>query len=191
MLPTVSLIAINLGYVVAGAITVEVVFNWPGLGTLTVEALKESRLHDPAGHLPGAQRLGGAGKPRRRHDLRPARSEGPIVTAPAATVDVAPLAPPAREASLLRRLVGRPDGLFGLAILVVFVDPGADPGAARRPAARPRSPRPAAGSNRPRSSSRWAPMRSAGASSTYRPRDAGLHGHRLPRHRRSPSSWVA
>ncbi len=39
MLPAVSLIAINLGYVVAGAITVEVVFNWPGLGTLTVEAL--------------------------------------------------------------------------------------------------------------------------------------------------------
>ncbi|HEX9550611.1 MAG TPA: ABC transporter permease [Candidatus Limnocylindrales bacterium] len=39
LLPTVSLIAINLGYVVAGAITVEVVFNWPGLGTLAVEAL--------------------------------------------------------------------------------------------------------------------------------------------------------
>jgi peptide/nickel transport system permease protein len=39
LLPTVSLIAINLGYIVAGAITLEVVFNWPGLGTLTVEAL--------------------------------------------------------------------------------------------------------------------------------------------------------
>jgi peptide/nickel transport system permease protein len=39
MLPTVSLIAINLGYLIAGAITVEVVFNWPGLGTLTVDAL--------------------------------------------------------------------------------------------------------------------------------------------------------
>ena len=39
MLPAVTLIAINLGYVVAGAITVEVVFNWPGLGTLTVDAL--------------------------------------------------------------------------------------------------------------------------------------------------------
>jgi peptide/nickel transport system permease protein len=39
LLPTVSLVAINLGYVVAGAITVEVVFNWPGLGTLTVAAL--------------------------------------------------------------------------------------------------------------------------------------------------------
>ena len=35
----VTLIAINLGYVVAGAITAEIVFNWPGLGTLTVQAL--------------------------------------------------------------------------------------------------------------------------------------------------------
>jgi peptide/nickel transport system permease protein len=40
LLPTVTLIAINLGYVIAGAITVEVVFNWPGLGTLAVEALE-------------------------------------------------------------------------------------------------------------------------------------------------------
>jgi peptide/nickel transport system permease protein len=40
MLPAVTLIAINLGYVIAGAITVEVVFNWPGLGTLTVDALE-------------------------------------------------------------------------------------------------------------------------------------------------------
>jgi peptide/nickel transport system permease protein len=39
MLPPVSLIAINLGYLIAGAITAEVVFNWPGLGTLTVDAL--------------------------------------------------------------------------------------------------------------------------------------------------------
>jgi peptide/nickel transport system permease protein len=40
MLPTITLIAINLGYVIAGAITLEVVFNWPGLGTLSVEALE-------------------------------------------------------------------------------------------------------------------------------------------------------
>ena len=37
--PAVTLIAINLGYVVGGAITAEIVFNWPGLGTLTVDAL--------------------------------------------------------------------------------------------------------------------------------------------------------
>ena len=35
----VTLIAINLGYVIAGAITAEIVFSWPGLGTLTVQAL--------------------------------------------------------------------------------------------------------------------------------------------------------
>ncbi len=39
LLPTVTIIAINLGYVVAGAITAEIVFDWPGLGTLTVDAL--------------------------------------------------------------------------------------------------------------------------------------------------------
>jgi peptide/nickel transport system permease protein len=39
MLPMVTLIAINVGYVVAGAITAEIVFNWPGIGTLTVLAL--------------------------------------------------------------------------------------------------------------------------------------------------------
>ena len=40
LLPTVTVIAINLGYVVAGAITAEIVFNWPGLGTLAVDALQ-------------------------------------------------------------------------------------------------------------------------------------------------------
>jgi peptide/nickel transport system permease protein len=39
LLPMVTLIAINLGYVIAGAITAEIVFSWPGLGTLTVTAL--------------------------------------------------------------------------------------------------------------------------------------------------------
>nr|WP_263254299.1 ABC transporter permease [Saccharopolyspora rosea] len=40
MLPTVTLIFMRLGMVVAGAITVETVFSWPGLGLLTYEALR-------------------------------------------------------------------------------------------------------------------------------------------------------
>lgn len=40
MLPTVTLIFLHLGLVVAGAITVETVFSWPGLGLLTFEALR-------------------------------------------------------------------------------------------------------------------------------------------------------
>lgn len=39
MLPNVTIVAIQLGYVIAGAITAEIVFNWPGIGTLTVDAL--------------------------------------------------------------------------------------------------------------------------------------------------------
>jgi peptide/nickel transport system permease protein len=41
MLPMVTLIAINLGFTVAGAIQVEEVFSWPGIGLLTVEAISE------------------------------------------------------------------------------------------------------------------------------------------------------
>ncbi len=39
MLPMVTLIAINLAFTVSGAIQVEEVFSWPGLGRLTVEAV--------------------------------------------------------------------------------------------------------------------------------------------------------
>jgi len=39
MLPAVTIVAIQLGFVIGGAITAEIVFNWPGLGTLTVDAL--------------------------------------------------------------------------------------------------------------------------------------------------------
>jgi len=40
LLPVVALMAINLGYVLAGAIAVEAIFSWPGLGLATYEALK-------------------------------------------------------------------------------------------------------------------------------------------------------
>jgi peptide/nickel transport system permease protein len=39
MLPTATLIAINLGYTVSGAIQTETVFNWPGVGRLMYDAV--------------------------------------------------------------------------------------------------------------------------------------------------------
>lgn len=39
ILPMVTLIALNLGFTVSGAIQVESVFSWPGLGALTVNAV--------------------------------------------------------------------------------------------------------------------------------------------------------
>ncbi|MFD1019840.1 ABC transporter permease [Thalassobacillus hwangdonensis] len=39
MLPMVTIIAINLGFMIAGAIQIETVFSWPGLGRLMYDAL--------------------------------------------------------------------------------------------------------------------------------------------------------
>jgi peptide/nickel transport system permease protein len=40
LLPVTTLVALNLGFVVSGAITIETVFSIPGLGLLTTDALK-------------------------------------------------------------------------------------------------------------------------------------------------------
>jgi peptide/nickel transport system permease protein len=39
LLPVVTLAGINLGFILSGAITVETVFSWPGLGALTYDAI--------------------------------------------------------------------------------------------------------------------------------------------------------
>jgi peptide/nickel transport system permease protein len=39
LLPSITLIMLNLGFVISGAITTETVFSWPGLGQLTYQAL--------------------------------------------------------------------------------------------------------------------------------------------------------
>jgi ABC-type dipeptide/oligopeptide/nickel transport system permease component len=41
MLPTVTLIAISLGYIVAGQILIETVFGWPGIGRAVYLAVSE------------------------------------------------------------------------------------------------------------------------------------------------------
>jgi peptide/nickel transport system permease protein len=40
LLPVVALLAINFGFVLSGAVAVETIFSWPGLGLATYEALK-------------------------------------------------------------------------------------------------------------------------------------------------------
>jgi peptide/nickel transport system permease protein len=39
LLPVVTLAGINLGFVVSGAITIEALFSWPGIGLLTIDAI--------------------------------------------------------------------------------------------------------------------------------------------------------
>jgi peptide/nickel transport system permease protein len=40
MLPMVTMIAISLGYTVGGAVQVETVFSWPGIGRLMYESVQ-------------------------------------------------------------------------------------------------------------------------------------------------------
>jgi peptide/nickel transport system permease protein len=44
LLPVVTLISLNLGFVVSGAITIEALFSWPGIGELTVDAIQTKDL---------------------------------------------------------------------------------------------------------------------------------------------------
>ena len=39
MLPTVTLVMMNIGFVMSGAILTEAVFNWPGLGLLSYDSM--------------------------------------------------------------------------------------------------------------------------------------------------------
>jgi peptide/nickel transport system permease protein len=41
MLPTVTIVMMNIGFVMSGAILTETVFNWPGLGLLAYEAMNK------------------------------------------------------------------------------------------------------------------------------------------------------
>ena len=75
MLPIATLIALSLGYIVAGAILVETVFSWPGIGRAVYDAVLAARLPDAAGSVPGADGLGRLLQPRRRPPLLQARSE--------------------------------------------------------------------------------------------------------------------
>lgn len=40
LLPTITLVFLNIGFIVSGAVTVETVFSWPGLGELSYQAIR-------------------------------------------------------------------------------------------------------------------------------------------------------
>ena len=41
MLPIVTLVALSIGYIIGGAITIEYVFSYPGIGLAVVEAINQ------------------------------------------------------------------------------------------------------------------------------------------------------
>ena len=125
LLPVVTLIAINFGFVLSGAIAVEAIFSWPGLGHATYEAISRSRPADAAGSVPRLQRLGDLLQPARRPGLRLPRPAGAhVVSSVAVTASARRIAWAQAARALPRRSTTMPQsrpGLIGLAVLVVIV----------------------------------------------------------------------
>ena len=136
LLPTITLILLNLGFVVSGAITIETVFSWPGLGLLSYEALNAPDFPLLQGFFllfsaavivanliadllltvlrpQGAARMSaptGSRRPRRR----------PAATA-AAMAPGAATAGAGRSAAVLARVPPGPARMIGLVILVFMI----------------------------------------------------------------------
>ena len=55
LIPVVTLIGLQIGFLLGGAVVTETVFSWPGVGRLAVGAILSVRLPDGAGHDPGAE----------------------------------------------------------------------------------------------------------------------------------------
>ena len=91
MLPLITLIALSFGYIVAGAIVVEDVFSYPGIGLLTIQAIDQRDYPAAAGHLFAADRRGDPGQPAGRPALLRSRPTGDHVNA-TTTIDPVQLA---------------------------------------------------------------------------------------------------
>ena len=64
LLPTITLVFLNIGFIVSGAITVETVFSWPGLGLLSYDAIRGPGRAAAAGDLPALLDHGRGLQPR-------------------------------------------------------------------------------------------------------------------------------
>ena len=180
LLPTVTLVFVNLGFVVAGAILVETVFSWPGLGGLFYEALSVPDLPLVQGlfvvfaaavilmniaRRPALSAARPAGGPMTARDARrhrpAARTGGPRALGLGA--------PASGGRRVLAAVPPQPGGGLGLVVLAVFVLLGADGAVAGRPGRARASPTATgrAAASRRAVSSRSAPTSPAARCSTW------------------------
>ena len=79
LLPTMTVTILSLGYVLGGAIVIETIFSWPGLGRLTYTGDRQPGLRVAPRAVPAVQRCGHRGEPGGRPVVllpRPAREGG-------------------------------------------------------------------------------------------------------------------
>ena len=76
LLPIVTLVALSLGFIIGGSITIEYVFSYPGTRARDRRGDRPARLAAPPGDLPPPDVLGDPLQPDRRPPLREARPAG-------------------------------------------------------------------------------------------------------------------
>jgi ABC-type dipeptide/oligopeptide/nickel transport system permease subunit len=125
LLPTITLIFLNIGFVVSGAITVETVFSWPWPGPAELPGDPGSGRAVAAGHLPAVLARGRGRQHRgRRRGGRRRPAGAHVTTAPAVPMSARAVRRARRRAALGRFWASfrrERAGLVGLAVLAVFV----------------------------------------------------------------------
>ena len=133
MLPMVTLIALSLGFIIGGAITIEYVFYYPGIGLAIVDAIDKRDYAVPPGRVPAADVLGDPVQLHRRPALLQARPAGddvsdvptsPTVARDEDAVGAAPADAPAAAASSRRPSAA--SRRRSSACVIVAVRPGRD-----------------------------------------------------------------
>ena len=133
LLPIVTLVALSLGFIIGGSITIEYVFSYPGIGLETVEAIDQRDWPLLPGDLPAPDVLGDPLQPDRRPPLREARPAGrgglgerPLLPPTAfdeqaAVADIGGIETRGRLAFFRSAVLRRPSMIFGLTILMLFI----------------------------------------------------------------------
>ena len=124
LLPVVSLIAINFGFVLSGAIAVETIYSWPGLGLLTYNSLAGPDLPMLQGLFLVLQRRGDPLQPGRRPPVRVPRPAGAngMSSAPSSRRGGSPgSGADGRSARSCTHYRSSVPGMIGLSVLVLFV----------------------------------------------------------------------
>ena len=98
LIPVVTVIGLQIGTLLAGAVLTETIFSWPGVGKWLIEVDRPARLSGPAGRHHADLRRRDRRQSDRRHALRPHQPADPPC----------PLTSPSHDAPVRRAGASRP-----------------------------------------------------------------------------------
>ena len=80
LIPMITVLSVDIGWLVGGTVVIERVFAIPGIGGLMLDAIGNRRLRPRAGHHPRLRRLRHLRLPRRGCELLAHQPKGPLLS---------------------------------------------------------------------------------------------------------------